>query len=1528
MPVITGTPDNDVLTGTSGDDEINGLEGADTINGGLGVDILSGGAGDDVFLFTEFRRVPIPPYPDAGRIDGGAGRDTLDATATGGSVGYNSGTGNWSFIVGTQIFLFTGIERILFGADSQGFSMTGASSIPLEIRMGGGADTGRVYAGVSFFAEDGDDTVSLTGSDGPTQTHGSADGGAGVDRLELNIMAVADLAAGTVVFEATTFAISGFENASVVVSNGFDGTIRGDAGANTLGAYRTVGAAGRAWLEGRGGDDFLFGAEGNDTLLGGDGDDLMLGRLGDDLIDGGSGFDTADYQYAANGVRVDLALSGAQNTGEGSDTLISIEGIVGSGFDDFLYGAASADLLRGGAGRDVLDGRGGDDMLEGGDGDDDLVGGVGNDRLDGGAGNDTLRGGDGDDVLLGGDGNDTLRETSGNDRLIGGTGNDLLDIYREAGASGDFVRMEGGDGVDRLQLTNVTTAQVEMDGGTGNDIFLLSYLSGTTTITTGLGSDLIYVGRGINAALLVADFTAGNQGDTLHLGYNFAELINWDGSNPFGTGHLRLVQSGADTLVQADRDGRSGAGEFATLLTLQNVQTTSLTTFNFSGLAPDGGRPPATVTTGTAGNDSIRAGDGDDIIDLLGGDDEAFGGGGNDRLDGGIGNDRLWGELGDDVLLGGDGNDVLRDISGADILIGGAGNDTLDVNRGATASGDLVRMEGGDGTDRLELTNVTTARVEMDGGTGNDTIIVRYLSGATTVTTGLGSDLIYVGLGINAALVFTDFTAGNQGDVLYLGTNFTDSLTNWSGSDPFSTGHLRLVQSGADTLVQVDRDGRPGAGEFATLLTLQNVLADNLTTFNFSGLNPESARPPGLALTGTVGNDTLRGGDGHDVINGSDGDDDLAGDRGNDRLDGGAGADLITGGSGDDTLTGGEGDDRLDGGEGVDTGVYFGQRSAYTISNVNGVTTIAIGQTVDTLTNIEFVQFADQRVTLSTSVASGVNIVGTAGRDTLTGTASADIIAPGGGIDIIDGGGGVDTLLLPNPAGSYFFEQTDSGWIVYDGTSDFDVISNVEQVQFGSGPATTIAAAAVAGFDPFNYLAGYPDLLGLFSPPGAYRHYVAWGQAEGRPAAPFDTMAYIASNPDLIPVFQNDLRGAVRHYVWAGAGEGRPTHTFNALLYAASNPDLALAFGADAAAATSHYVNVGFAQGRATTTFNVLQYIASNEDLARVFGNNPTAGLNHYVTMGVRETRAFNTFDARQYAAANADVAALYGVDEVGARAHYLNVGAVQYRATSGFDPVAYLLSNADIAGRNADAALEHWLTIGAAEGRAGDAAFGRDQTSHSLPQSGFNSTVLTLGDRDWFSIGATAGERVTINLNSSFRGGIQDGALALYDSLGRLIATDPGASPEARATITFTAATAGVYYLVVWAPDNSNGSYGLSLFRTQAAALVADKPSLEDGPQVLPGAPDGGSADDRRSHLLHDQAVDLLDSAFVFDFEAGAPGLQATWLTDHAGFPDAFQADAQLVLQVGPGLDPSGIAWEEAPFQPLERHDAWLLQA
>src|SRR5206468_845090 len=85
------------------------------------------------------------------------------------------------------------------------------------------------------------------------------------------------------------------------------------------------------------------------TIDGGAGNDTLTGGIGNDTLTGGLGTDTADYSTAPSAVTVDLSNSSPQNTqGAGTDTLSSLENVIGSAQGDTLTGSAAQNSVSGG----------------------------------------------------------------------------------------------------------------------------------------------------------------------------------------------------------------------------------------------------------------------------------------------------------------------------------------------------------------------------------------------------------------------------------------------------------------------------------------------------------------------------------------------------------------------------------------------------------------------------------------------------------------------------------------------------------------------------------------------------------------------------------------------------------------------------------------------------------------------------------------------------------------------------------------------------------------------------------------------------------------------------------------------------------------------------------------------------------------------------------------------------------------------------------------------------------------------------
>lgn len=307
--------------------------------------------------------------------------------------------------------------------------------------------------------------------------------------------------------------------------------------------------------------------------------------------------------------------------------------------------------------------------------------------------------------------------------------------------------------------------------------------------------------------------------------------------------------------------------------------------------------------------DRLHGGDGDDTLIGSTGNDNLAGDAGNDNLQGGAGNDVLDGGSGNNILLGGSGNDELRANGGGnDRLEGGAGDDQLMAGSG------IAVLAGDAGNDRFDISpysgDTGTNQFTLAGGDGDDNTFFRGSYGSYTANAsgGAGRDTYAFSSLVANKITIADFAVGSGGDRIEL----VELLPYGFQQNPFgANGYARLVQSGQDTILQVDRDGAAGtAYTWRDLATFSNTSAAAFTRDNFvQGFSPAGGNV-GLSLTGSEANDSLRGYFLDDTLDGLGGDDSLDGEAGND---------LLRGGDGDDRLTGGAGDDQLFGGAGADT---------------------------------------------------------------------------------------------------------------------------------------------------------------------------------------------------------------------------------------------------------------------------------------------------------------------------------------------------------------------------------------------------------------------------------------------------------------------------------------------------------------------------------------------------------------------------------------------------------------------------------
>jgi ABC-type phosphate/phosphonate transport system substrate-binding protein len=328
------------------------------------------------------------------------------------------------------------------------------------------------------------------------------------------------------------------------ILNGGDGsdTLNGDDGDDKLDGGNSV-----DFLYGGTGNDQLWGRAGIDQMFGDDDNDNLDGGAAGDILNGGNGYDFADYRSSYVGLTARLDAP-ALNSGDAlGDSYVSIEGLIGSGFGDFLVGDGGGNYLTALGGDDFLAGNAGNDTLIGGVGNDNFWGGEGADAIDGGTGYDIARydfatsgvvarldgggnageafgdtftgieafgdtyvgiealygsafgdiliGSSAGDVLAGLDGGDLLYGLGGDDTLLGGAGIDA------------FAFNTAGFGTDTVLDFNTTAAAgvnhdyVDFRGSPVITSFVISQAGADTLVTTNLGVVKLI---GISSATLVA----------------------------------------------------------------------------------------------------------------------------------------------------------------------------------------------------------------------------------------------------------------------------------------------------------------------------------------------------------------------------------------------------------------------------------------------------------------------------------------------------------------------------------------------------------------------------------------------------------------------------------------------------------------------------------------------------------------------------------------------------------------------------------------------------------------------------------------------------------------------------------------------------------------------------------------------------------------------------------------------------------------------------------------------------------------
>ena len=324
---------SDVLVGTKTGEGLTGGEGNDHITGKSGNDTLVGDVGGKVTAALDIA-VSLVDLDNSRTVALTVSNVPLGAAL---SAGTQNSDGSWTLSL----------------TDLQGLTITANDSTNFSLHVVATATD----ASGNVLTEAGDINVVLDNGNQDLIEGGRGNdniaGGAGNDVIYGGSAPVAG-AVPHVATYADNDVLFGNDGNDVIYGNSGDDRLSGDAGNDTL-------------LGGKGNDQ-VSGGDGNDVVNGNSGDDVITGDAGSDTINGGSGFDTLDYSGASQGLAVDLTAHTA--TGQGNDTLSSIEKVIGSSFDDAFIGDSHDNEFEGGAGNDRISGSKGNDVLTGGAGND------------------------------------------------------------------------------------------------------------------------------------------------------------------------------------------------------------------------------------------------------------------------------------------------------------------------------------------------------------------------------------------------------------------------------------------------------------------------------------------------------------------------------------------------------------------------------------------------------------------------------------------------------------------------------------------------------------------------------------------------------------------------------------------------------------------------------------------------------------------------------------------------------------------------------------------------------------------------------------------------------------------------------------------------------------------------------------------------------------------------------------------------------------------------------------------------------
>ena len=852
---IIGSDHDDYLVGNNDDNVINGGEGNDTVS------------------YENSSQAVIVILAGNSHSGGDAERDSLV------NIENIIGSDHDDYLVGNNddnvINGGEGIDTVSYWGSKQAVRV----NLKTNTHSGGDAQGDRLSNIENIIGSDHDD--NLVGDNNDNVINGqrgydTIDGGGGSDTID------GGKGKDTVSYENSSQAV----NVNLATNSHSGGDAEGDSLVNI---ENIIGSDHDDYLVGNNDDNVINGGEGNDTvsyenssqavivilagnshsggdaerdslvnienIIGSDHDDYLVGNNDDNVINGGEGNDTVSYEKSTEAVIVNLASNTHSGGDAQGDSLVSIENIIGSYYDDTLTGDSNDNIIDGGGGSDTIDGGEGSDTVSyefslvavninlatdthsGGDAQGDSLSNIEN--IIGSDYNDSITGDDNDNVINGGGGRDTIDGGGGRDTIDGGGGSDTVsyqsstegvnvnlatDTHSGGDAQGDSLsnieNIIGSDysdsltGDDNDNVINAGEGADTIDGGEGVDT--ISYESSTQAVNINLATNTHSGGDAEGDSLVSIENIIGSDYNDTLIGDSYDNII----SGGRGADNINAGE-GSDTI-----DGGEGIDTVSYENSSQAVNINLATNTHRGGDAQDDSLVSIENIIGSSYDDDLIGDDNDNVINAGGGSDTIDGGEGADTIDGGEGVDTISYEsstqavninLASNTHSGGDAQDdslvSIENIIGSDYdddLIGDDNNNVINAGEGSD------NIDGGEGADTI------------DGGEGVDTI--SYENSSQAVNINLATNTHSGGDAQDDSLVsieniigsdYNDTLIGDSYDNIISGGRGSDTIDGGLGFDTLKTSESLDLTNLADNLLsnieKIDITGMEGADNVLTL---------------------------------------------------------------------------------------------------------------------------------------------------------------------------------------------------------------------------------------------------------------------------------------------------------------------------------------------------------------------------------------------------------------------------------------------------------------------------------------------------------------------------------------------------------------------------------------------------------------------------------------------------------------------------------------------------------------------------------------